>query len=63
LNHDRCEVLGVDRRGAKARQDKGDAADVVEVTVRDDDSFDAIGVFLQVFCVGEDIVNFNYFGL
>src|SRR3989344_3606037 len=38
-------------------KDKRDTTDVVKVAVRNDDAFHATRVLLEVFCVGEDVVN------
>ena len=57
LNHDGSEVLCVDRRRAEARQGEGNAADMVEVAVRNNDALHAACILLQIFRVGEDVVN------
>src|SRR6185369_17028356 len=47
----------VDRRIAEPVHDERDAADVVQVAVRDDDAADAVLVMLEVLRIREDVVH------
>ncbi len=57
LDHHGGEVLRVDRGIAHALHQERDAADVIEVAVRDEDAADAVLVHLEILGVREDVID------
>ncbi len=57
LDHKRGEVAGIQRGIADAFHDERDRADVVEMSVGDDDGAHAVFPFLEIFGVGKDVVD------
>ena len=51
------EAARVDRRVANALDDVGNSTDVIEVTVRDEESSDFFAAFFKVASVGQDVVD------
>src|SRR3989344_1567488 len=57
LYHVACETARVDHRVPDAVEDVGDAADVIEVAVRNEESADLVTPLLEVSRVGEDVID------
>src|SRR3990167_889344 len=56
LNHDRSQVPRVERRIAETSHKEWDAADVVKVSVRDDNGANALPVLLKVRSIRQRVV-------